>query len=99
MYRDYSGTCDEYGGWATKGWWTLSPGQVKHVVNTKNRYVYWYAKSANGREWTGDDHHMYVDPKAPFESCRDIGVSSWDYVGLRTTHVGSNVGTHTVNLR
>lgn len=98
MFRDYSQTCNDYGGWATAGWWTVRPGAYAYVLNTRNRYVYYYARSGNGTKWTGTDHHMYVDPGKRFRSCRDIGTSTWSRVGLRTIHLGPSFNVHTVHL-
>jgi len=99
MYRDYTGTCDQYGGWATRGWWNVATDEDKYVLNTKNRYVYYYAYSWDGKvKWESDDHHMYVDPKKAFHSCRDIGTSTWDYVGLDEINMGPTYKVYTVNL-
>ena len=42
---------------------------------------------------------MYVDPDKAFQSCQDIGTSTWDYVGLREIDMGSTFKVYTVNLR
>jgi uncharacterized membrane protein len=100
MYRDYTGTCDEYSGWATRGWWNVAADEDKYVLNTKNRYVYYYAYSWDGQvKWEGTAQHIYVDPDKAFRSCRDIGTSGWDYVGLRQIDMGSTFTVYTVNLR
>lgn len=98
MYRDTSQTCDSYGGWATAGWWTIGPGADAYVLSTQNRYVYFYARSRSGTEWTGTGHYMYVDTGKRFRSCRDIGTSTWGRVGLRTIHLGPSFNVHTVHL-
>jgi len=98
MYRDYSGACDNDGGWATKGWWNIEPGGDRYVLNTKNRHVYFYAHTpSNDVVWTGTNHHMYVKNQA-FRSCRDIGASTWDYVGLRHINMGSTFTSYTYPL-
>jgi len=98
MYRDYSGSCDNYGGWATKGWWNIEPGGDRYVLNTTNRHVYFYAHTPNNRvTWTSPDYHMYVTNSA-FNSCRDIGTSTWDYVGLRHINMGSTFAQYTYPL-
>jgi uncharacterized membrane protein len=102
LYKDYSGTCDNYGGWATEGWWHVSwdsgRGDV-HPLNTPNRYVAYYARSSDGKEtWAGTDSHMYVNLEDPFSSCLNIRSSTWTYVGLKTIDMGPNprVYTHTL---
>ena len=98
MYRDYSGACDNYGGWATKGWWNIEPGGERYVLNTKNRHVYFYARTPDSQvQWTGPDHHMYASNRA-FNSCRDIGTSTWKYVGLRHINMGSTYANYTYPL-
>lgn len=72
----------------------------KYVLNTTNRYVYYYAYSWDGQvKWEGTAQHMYVDPNKAFRSCRDIGTSGWDYVGLREINMGPTYKVYTVNLR
>jgi len=98
MYRDYSGACDSYGGWATKGWWNIEPGGERYVLNTRNRHVYFYAHTPNNQYvWTGSDHHMYVGSYA-FNSCRDIGSTSSRYVGIRHIDMGSSFTNYTFPL-
>ncbi|WP_267594643.1 DUF1036 domain-containing protein [Carbonactinospora thermoautotrophica] len=100
MYRDYSGGCDDYGGWATKGWWKVDRGETVHVLNTKNRHVYFYAKSAGGQAvWSGNSSYMYVNDSSAFNSCKDIGSTAWRRVGLRHVNMGESFTVHTVNLR
>ena len=42
--------------WQTRGWFSVDPGQKKHVVDTHNRYIYLYGESPSGKKrvWTGD---------------------------------------------
>ena len=42
--------------WQTRGWFSIDPGKKKHVVDTHNRYIYFYAESHTGQKriWTGD---------------------------------------------
>jgi Protein of unknown function (DUF3568) len=42
--------------WETRGWFSIEPGQKKHVADTLNRYIYFYGEmhSAKKRIWTGD---------------------------------------------
>jgi len=100
MYRDFSGGCDDYGGWATAGWWQVPRGQTVHVLNTTNRYVFFYADAADGTTWTGTDANMYVPANGDeFASCKDIGSTASELVGLDRIDLGSTFSTHTVNLR
>jgi uncharacterized membrane protein len=42
--------------WQTRGWFSVEPGQKKHVADTQNRYIYFYGemRSANKRIWNGN---------------------------------------------
>ena len=42
--------------WQTRGWFSVDPGQKKHVVDTHNRYIYLYGETPSGKKrvWTGD---------------------------------------------
>ncbi len=46
--------------WQTGGWFFLDPGQKKHVIDTQNRFVYFYAECTSGEAyfWAG---HNYRD--------------------------------------
>ena len=100
MYRDFSGACDDYGGWATAGWWQVARGQTVHVLNTTNRYVYFYADAPDGTSWSGGAGQMYVPANGDeFQSCRDIGSTASERVGLQRVDMGTTFSTHTVNLR
>ena len=99
MYWTYSEACGKYGGWATKGWWNLDPGELKTAVNSRSTTVYYYARSNDGQYvWAGDEPQMYVTDDA-FDSCRNITQSTWERVGLRTIQVSPGVKRSTVNLR
>jgi len=99
MYPDFSGGCDDYGGWATEGWWQVARGQTVHVLNTTNRNVYFYAYAGDGTTWTGNDSSMLVKTNAQFNSCVDIDSTGWQQVGLRKIDMGSAFSTYTLNLR
>ena len=87
-YLDASGGCDDYGGWATRGWWKLNRGQEVYVVSTKNRKVAWYAESENRTvTWSGTYTSIYVDSKA-FDSCLKISPAGWRRVGMRQIDMG-----------
>jgi uncharacterized membrane protein len=99
MYRDFSGACDDYGGWATAGWWQVARGETVHVLNTTNRYVYFYADAEDGTTWTDEDASIYVPANGDeFDSCRDIGSTASERVGLDEIDMGSTFATYTVNL-
>ncbi|MBW2479692.1 MAG: DUF1036 domain-containing protein [Deltaproteobacteria bacterium] len=42
--------------WQTRGWFSVEPGIKKHVVDTHNRYIYFYAETPSDKKkiWTGD---------------------------------------------
>jgi len=42
--------------WQTRGWFSLDPGKRKHIVDTHNRYIYFYGETSSGKKkiWTGD---------------------------------------------
>jgi uncharacterized membrane protein len=99
MYLDETGTCDKYGGWATRGWWTVPPDADVYALGTPNRDVYFYAYSADGKlTWEGTGHHLYVDPDHAFQSCRDISRPTGKLVGAREIDMGSAFTVYTVTL-
>ena len=54
--------CGEYGGWETKGWWSLQPGETKTVTTTDDDVagVYFYAKAEDGSYvWQGNGNEYY----------------------------------------
>ena len=69
----YQPACGQYGRpWGTKGWWLIEPGQSKYVLDTNNRYFYYYAECvSDGRVWAGDSPTP-VYPAA-FDSCVSLG--------------------------
>jgi uncharacterized membrane protein len=88
-------SCGGYGDWQTKGWWRLEPGEVKQAFTTSTRYAAFYAKAADGAEWTGDRGPVYVYHDA-FDSCINIGsTAAYGTVGMRL--IDLNAG-HTINL-
>jgi uncharacterized membrane protein len=97
MYQD-TGGCGDYGGWATKGWWNIGPGEDKHPINTNNRYFYFYAEAEDGRIWTGPFGPIYVYDTA-FDSCLNIGsTAARGTVGVQEIHAPAITFKHTVNL-
>jgi hypothetical protein len=94
MFYD-PGSCGPYGNWGTRGWWGMSPGQCAYVLNTNNRYAYFYAEGADGSVWTGP-YGPIIAPSHAFDSCRDIFNNVDPRVNLREVYIASD--SHTVNL-
>lgn len=46
--------------WQTRGWFKLDSGQKKHIVDTHNRYIYFYAETRlkDKLYWGGEDFHL-----------------------------------------
>ena len=42
--------------WQTRGWFSVDPGKKKHVVDTHNRFIYFYGETPSDKKkiWTGD---------------------------------------------
>ncbi|MEH1017256.1 DUF1036 domain-containing protein [Micromonospora sp. CPCC 206060] len=94
MYYDTG--CNAYGSpWATRGWWAIDHGGQAYVLDTNNRYAYYYAEAADGAVWTGQYGPIYV-PQAAFNLCENIGQTGARIVGLREVYIPSD--SHTVNL-
>lgn len=81
--------------WGTQGWWAIDFGATAYVLNTNNRYAYFYAEAANGAVWTGPYGPIYV-PQQAFRLCEKLGQTGARIVGLREIYIPSDV--HTVNL-
>ena len=49
--------------WTTRGWFALQAGQKKHIADTHNRYIYFYAETRLNDHiyWGGDDYHWFED--------------------------------------
>jgi uncharacterized membrane protein len=94
MFKD-DGCGSEGRPWGTRGWWTIDNGADVHVLNTDNRYIYYYAEADNGAVWTGNFGPIYVVQQA-FSSCVDIGRTDARVVGTREVYMPGDV--HTVNL-
>jgi len=97
-YLDESGACDDYGGWATKGWWKLDRGQEAYVVSTRNRNVGWYAESENRTvTWSGTYTSIHV-PDTAFDSCLNISFPGWRQIGMRKLSMDSGYGVYTQRI-
>lgn len=85
-------TCGQEGGnWQTIGWYGIDPGNSADVYDNDledlNRYWYFYAKAADGAEWSGKFGSVYVYHKA-FNSCLNIGsTAAYRTVGMRQIDV------------
>jgi uncharacterized membrane protein len=94
------GTCGDYGKWGTRGWWGIDSGGRAAVYNGDtdyNRYYAYYAKAADGAEWTGPYGPVYVYHSA-FDSCTGIGsTAAYGTVDMRLIDV-QDFDDYTVNL-
>ena len=54
--------------WATRGWFALNAGQKKHIADTRNRFVYFYAETRlkDQMYWGGDDFHWFEGQRFGF---------------------------------
>ena len=70
---------DEPEHWQTRGWFTLAAGQKKHVVDTHNRYIYFYAETRlkDGMFWGGDNFQWFEGKRFGFFKA-DFGSASKD---------------------
>ena len=89
------GTCGPYGNWGTRGWWNITASGEAYVVNTSNRYAYFYAEAADGGVWAGQ-YGPVLAPRHAFDSCWDIGNNVDPWVHMREVYIASD--RHTVNL-
>ena len=65
--------------WQTRGWFKLASGQKKHIVDTHNRYIYFYAETGlkDKLYWGGEDFHWFEGQRFGFFKA-DIGNTSQD---------------------
>jgi hypothetical protein len=68
------------GSWQTRGWFSLKPDEKKHIVNTHNRYIYFYGESPHNNQltWTGDMLHWFEGNRYPFFKV-DMGTALEDF--------------------
>lgn len=90
--------CANDGKWGTRGWWAMQPGGESYVVNTNNRYAYFYAEATDGAVWAGAYGDVYVHQQA-FDSCLGIGDNNPNtrVVGMREIDM-QDTDRHYVNL-
>jgi len=65
--------------WQTRGWFKLASGQKKHIVDTHNRYLYFYAETRLQDKiyWGGEEFHWFEGERFGFFKA-DIGDTSQD---------------------
>lgn len=65
--------------WTTRGWFALGAGQKKHIADTRNRFVYFYAETRLTDQiyWGGDDFHWFEGHRFGFFKA-DFGNESGD---------------------
>ncbi len=65
--------------WTTRGWFALQAGQKKHIADTHNRYIYFYAETRlkDQMYWSGDDFHWFEGHRFGFFKA-DFGNDSGD---------------------
>ena len=65
--------------WTTRGWFTLGAGQKKHVADTHNRFIYFYAETRLKDQiyWGGDEFHWFEGQRFGFFKA-DFGHESGD---------------------
>lgn len=66
--------------WQTRGWFSVAPGQKKHVADTDNRYIYFYGemRSENKVIWTGSYPQWFEGRYYDFFKV-DMGTRSVDF--------------------
>jgi len=65
--------------WATRGWFSLNAGQKKHIADTRNRFIYFYAETRlkDQMYWGGNDFHWFEGQRFGFFKA-DFGHESGD---------------------
>ena len=65
--------------WTTRGWFSLNAGQKKHIADTRNRFIYFYAETRLKDQiyWGGDDFHWFEGQRFGFFKA-DFGHESGD---------------------
>jgi hypothetical protein len=66
--------------WQTRGWFSLASGQKKHIADTHNRYIYFYAETRlqDKMDWSGDNFHWFEGKRFGFFKA-DFGNDSEDF--------------------
>jgi len=69
--------------WVTEGWWKVEPGKILRTdVVTRNRIVYFYAKS-DSFTWDGDDEEGTIEKTVISNKFTRIGSDSIEGENLR----------------
>lgn len=76
----FLGGKDEPEHWQTRGWFSLDTGQTKHIADTHNRYIYFYAETRlqNKMYWGGENFHWFEGKRFGFFKA-DFGNDSEDF--------------------
>ncbi|MEJ2220954.1 MAG: DUF3568 family protein [Desulfobacterales bacterium] len=71
---------DEPEHWQTRGWFSLDAGQTKHIADTHNRYIYFYAETRlqNKMYWGGESFHWFEGKRFGFFKA-NFGSDSEDF--------------------
>jgi hypothetical protein len=66
--------------WLTRGWFSIDPGQKKHVADTCNRYIYFYGETRSDDKitWAGDLSQWFEGKSYGFFKV-DMGTALKDY--------------------
>ena len=66
--------------WQTRGWFRVDPGKKKHVVDTHNRFIYFYSETPSDKKkiWTGDLPQWFEGKRYRFFKV-DMGTSLEDF--------------------
>lgn len=66
--------------WQTRGWFSVDAGKTKHVVDTHNRYIYFYGETPSDKKkiWTGDLPQWFEGQRYRFFKV-DMGTSLEDF--------------------
>ena len=66
--------------WQTRGWFSLNAGQTKHIADTHNRYIYFYAETRlqDNMYWGGENFHWFEGKRFGFFKV-DAGDPSDDF--------------------
>jgi len=66
--------------WQTHGWFSVDPGKRKHIVDTHNRYIYFYGETTSGMKkiWTGDLPQWFEGKRYRFFKV-DMGTNLEDF--------------------
>lgn len=65
--------------WTTRGWFSLGADQKKHIADTHNRFIYFYAETRlkDQMYWGGNDFHWFEGQRFGFFKA-DFGHESGD---------------------